>query len=151
MKKLQLKYKYLPPPGNRKPQPLGIKLFPLLPIKLSYNGNMTPYIEGLLDSGSHGLLIPTYIAESLGLPNLGIARSSGVGGSFQGYLSKVTLKIGRGGREIDFGEVNAIVPNEDQNIPILIGREPVFEEFQIIFEDYKNTFWLIPKEKCLKP
>jgi len=32
------------------------------------------------------------------------------------------------------------------NVPILIGRNPVFEEDQVIFEEYKKKFILIPKE-----
>ena len=48
------------------------------------------------------------------------------------------------------GLVNAIVPDEEQDIPILIGRNPVFDEFQVIFEEFNKTIHLIPKEKPLK-
>jgi len=40
-------------------------------------------------------------------------------------------------------------PENDLNVPLLIGRYPVFEEFQIIFEEYKQKFKLIPKEDVL--
>ena len=127
-----------------------MRLYPLLPLKLSFKENKTPYIEGLLDSGSDGLLIPKNIAIFLELPDLGVAKSSGVGGKFKGHRTQVELKIGRGGREINFGLVNAIVPDEEQDIPILIGRNPVFDEFQVIFEEFNKTIHLIPKEKPLK-
>lgn len=66
------------------------------------------------------------------------------------YETKVGLIIGRGGREVDFGLVNATVPEIEQDVPILIGRYPVFEEFQVIFEEFKQKFKLIPKEEILK-
>ena len=151
MKKFHLKFKYLPPPGVRKkPLPQGVKLFPFLPLRLSFKGNKTPYIEGLLDSGSDGLLIPKQIADFLGLPDLGDANSSGVGGKFKGHQTQVELSIGRGGREIQFGLVMAYVPNQVQDIPLLVGRTPVFDEFQVIFEEFNNMFHLVPKEKSLK-
>ena len=64
--------------------------------------------------------------------------------------TQVELKIGRGGREINFGLVNAVVPDEEQDIPILIGRNPVFDEFQVIFEEFNKIICLIPKEEPLK-
>ncbi len=36
------------------------------------------------------------------------------------------------------------------DVPILIGRIPVFEEFKIIFEEYNKKFILIPKEEPLE-
>lgn len=151
MKKFRLKFKYLPPPAFRKkPLPRGVKLYPLLPLRLSFQGNKTPYMEGLLDSGSDGLLIPKRIADFLELPDLGVAKSSGVGGKFKGHQTQVELSIGRGGREIKFGLVVAFVPDQEQDIPLLVGRTPIFDEFQVIFEEFNNLFHLIPKEKPLK-
>jgi len=81
---------------------------------------------------------------------LGDANSSGVGGKFKGHQTQVELSIGRGGREIQFGLVMAYVPNQVQDIPLLVGRTPVFDEFQVIFEEFNNMFHLVPKEKSLK-
>ena len=40
--------------------------------------------------------------------------------------------------------------NQDfREIPILIGRNPVFDEYQVIFEEYKKKFKLIPKEDVI--
>lgn len=77
-------------------------------------------------------------------------ESSGMGGKYVCYESQAGLIIGQGGREVDFGYVTVIVPEEEKDVPILIGRHPVFEEFQVVFEDYKQKFKLIPKEEILE-
>ncbi|GAH80774.1 unnamed protein product [marine sediment metagenome] len=58
----------------------------------------------------------------------------------------VGLILGRGGREVDFGYITAFFPEEEKDVPILIGRHPVFEEYQVIFEEFNQKFKLIPKE-----
>jgi len=66
------------------------------------------------------------------------------------YSTKVGLILGRGGNEVDFGYVDAVYPEKEMDVPILIGRKPVFEEFKIIFEEYNKKFILIPKEEPLE-
>ena len=78
-----------------------------------------------------------------------MTESEGMGGKYNSYETEVGLIIGRGGRTVDFGAVKAVFPENDLNVPLLIGRYPVFEEFQIIFEEYKKKFKLIPKEDVL--
>ena len=105
--------------------------------------------EALLDSGSDVVHLHRDIADSLGLNRLNMTESEGMGGKYNSYETEVGLIIGRGGRTVDFGAVKAVFPENDLNVPLLIGRYPVFEEFQIIFEEYKKKFKLIPKEDVL--
>lgn len=51
---------------------------------------------------------------------------------------------------MDFGYVKAVYPEEEKDVPVLIGRNPIFEEFQIVFEELNQQFKLIPKEELLK-
>jgi len=90
------------------------------------------------------------IYSFLGLPQGKKISGGGMGGKYVAYNTKVGLILGRGGNEVDFGYVNAVFPDEEKDVPILIGRHPVFEEFQVIFEDYKKKFILIPKEEILE-
>ena len=67
-------------------------------------------------------------------------------GSCNAIETKVGLILGRGGknREMDYGFVKAFFPESDRNIPILIGRTPIFRDFQVVFEDISNKFKLNP-------
>jgi len=69
-----------------------------------------------------------------------------MGEKYKCFETEVVLIIGRGGRTVDFGVVKAVFPEKDLNVQLLIGRNPVLEDFQIIFEEYKKKFKLIPKE-----
>jgi hypothetical protein len=150
MKKIKLTFSYQLPPGlrGRQLQP-GEKTtkYPLIPIQLYKDNIKLPPIEALLDSGCDSIFIPKDTADSLNLILGEKINSQGVGGPAKSCLSKVGLIIGRGGREYDFGEVEVVVAEENQDVPVLIGRRPVFEEYQIVFEEYKDKFKLIPKEQ----
>lgn len=152
MKKISFAFKYSVRPGARKaPKNVKNKLpsYPLLPVRF-YNPKdkniKTPIFEALLDSGSDGIHLHRDIAEALGLTRLKKTVSEGMGGTYDCYETEIGLIIGRGGRIVDFGVVNAVFPEKDLNVPLLIGRSPVFEEYQVIFEEYKKKFKLIPKE-----
>jgi hypothetical protein len=135
---LEFTYPYLLPPGLRqqKPLPAG-PLYPLLPIQL-YNKHEKPrFFEALLDSGADGVFIPKSIAEILGLEKLGRVPTSGVLRSAHCFQTKVGLTIGFSkARSIEFGIVDAIFPEEDADIPILIGRNPVFRHFEVTFQEH---------------
>jgi len=155
MKKISFTFKYSVRPGARK-APKNVKnsllSYPLIPVRF-YNPNdktiKTPLFEALLDSGSDGVHLHRDIADFLGLNRLNMTKSEGMGGKYNSYETEVGLILGRGGRTVDFGAVKAVFPENDLNVPLLIGRYPVFEEFQIIFEEYKKKFKLIPKEDVL--
>ena len=76
-------------------------------------------------------------------------ESGGMGGKYIAYETQVGVILGRGGREVDFGFVSVVFPEEELDVPILIGRIPVFEEFQVVFEEYKKKFKLIPREEII--
>jgi hypothetical protein len=144
-KKLTFQYKLPPSLRGKTPRPKGtFEVYPLIPIQLYYQGKNLRF-EALLDSGADKLFLPRAIANALELP-LGAKRTdSGVTGKFESYGTKVGLIIGSGSREYDFGIIEACTPVEEQDVPILIGRHPVFDEYQIRFEQYNNKFKLIPK------
>jgi hypothetical protein len=111
-----------------------------LPIQL-YKENAKPrFFEALLDSGADGIFIPKFIAEILGLEKLGRVPTSGVLRSAHCFQTKVGLTIGFSkARSIEFCIVDAIFPEEDADIPILIGRNPVFKHFEVVFKEYLDT------------
>lgn len=142
-------YPYKLPPGLRKKKVDGT-YYPLLNIQL-YNcdGGKPLSFEGLLDSGADGLFIPKQIAELLSLPNLGTKRTSGVLKTSECIKTKVGFRIGRTrARRIDFGVVEVTYPQEESDIPILVGRTPLFDFFEVRFLQYteKPKIELIQKK-----
>lgn len=132
-------YPYKLPPALRKEDVDG-PLYPLLNIQL-YNcdGGKPLSFEGLLDSGADGLFIPRQIADALDLPRLGTINTSGVLKSSDCIRTKVGFKIGRSSaRRIDFGVIEATYPLEESDIPILVGRTPLFDLFEVRFIQYEE-------------
>lgn len=126
------------------------KYFPFIPIILYNKSKRTPVIEAIIDSGADFIHISRALAENLGLEEGEKIESSGMGGNYFTYETKVGLKIGRGIKAIDIGYVKAFYPEEDKNVPFLIGRHPVFENFKIIFEEYDKKFTMLLKGKGKK-
>ncbi len=153
MKKTSLTFKYNVKPGERrlsKEVKAKLQTYPLIPVRFYSKRGKTPIIEALLDSGADIIHINRGIMAYLGLSKGKEIKGGGMGGQYSAFETKVGLILGRGGNEVDFGYVKAVFPEKEEAVPILIGRSPVFEEFQVIFEEYKKKFKLIPKEEILE-
>ncbi len=93
--------------------------------------------EALLDSGADGIFIPKGLAEALGLQKIEKIETSGVLSKGICYKTRVGIKLGRTkARSVDVGYVDAVFPEKEGDIPILIGRAPIFKIFKITFEEY---------------
>jgi hypothetical protein len=131
-------YPYRPPPGDRHKKDIkNISLYPLINIKL-YTSEAKPLcFEGLLDSGADRVFIPKQLAIALRLPKLGEIGTSGIFKSEICYKTKVGFILGRTNtRCIDFGYIEAVFPEAESDIPLLIGRDPLFKYFEINFREY---------------
>ena len=102
-------------------------------------------MEGLLDSGSDGVVLPRGIADYLGLELKSGETPMRVadGKSVKRYISKAHLTIGRGGRYCDPVEAEVSIPAEGDP-PILIGRAPIFRLFVITFIEAEKRFEMKP-------
>ncbi len=118
---------------------------PFVPIVLSSKKKVGPQTEGLLDSGSDGIVIPRGLADFLDLDLKPSARPMMVanGRSIERLTATASLRIGRGGRFCGPLEVEVTVPAEG-NPPILIGREPVFRLFTITFIEAEKRIEMTP-------
>lgn len=111
----------------------------MLLIQLSKPGERPLSFEGLVDSGADTLFIPKRVAEILGLELHDMNVSAGVFEKGICHRSKVGLIIGRmGAGRLDFGQVDATVPESYGDIPILIGRDPFFKYFEVCFKEYRD-------------
>jgi predicted aspartyl protease len=118
---------------------------PLIPLVFSSPAKETRPTEGLLDSGADGIVIPKGLADYLELEMKPSDKPMRVanGSSVQRFTSKVTVKIGRGGRFSDPFEADVSIPVEG-NPPILIGRDPIFKLFIITFVEAERRFEMKP-------
>ena len=152
-----LSFPFRPSPAFRhQPKSQEITRFPFLPFRIeTIHGRSSP-LEALIDSGADHILIPRSTGEFLKLPRVGTSTktSIGVGGMVSSYTTRFNLILGRG-REVDLGPVEAQVLHDDLNLPggreppILFGRKPLFDLYQIIFEQYRDRFHLVPKENAV--
>jgi hypothetical protein len=124
------------------------RYYPILPCRISRGTNRTPFIDGLLDSGSDGLVIPLSLARSLKLPfSDAPPMQTASGGDVKRFTSRVDLTIGRGGRYSGpFKGVEVSIPSEG-NPPVLIGRDPVFTRYKITFIEAELRYLMEPYER----
>ena len=118
---------------------------PMMPCVLSSSSKKSPLIEGLLDSGSDGIVIPMGLAKYLGLDLRSSPRPMRVanGRDVERLTAKAFITLGRGGRCCDPIEVTVSIP-ADGDPPVLIGREPIFRLFVVTFVDAEKRFEMKP-------
>ena len=141
-------FPYRPPPGLRKAkEQKDTKLYPLLQIRLYSKDGKPICFEGLLDSGADGVFLPKRIAEVMDLPKKEKISTSGVLKSEECYKTEVGFIIGvTKSKSLDFGMIEAVFPKSESDIPILIGRDPIFKYFEVVFMEYLGK----PKVKLIQ-
>ena len=118
---------------------------PMVPCVISSANKKSPLIEGLLDSGSDGIVIPRSLANYLGLELKPAAKPMRVanGRDVQRFTASASIALGRGGRHCDPVKTEVSVPAEGDP-PVLIGREPVFKLFIVTFVEAEKRFEMSP-------
>jgi hypothetical protein len=110
------------------------------------DGTLTRLLNNaILDSGAFMITIPKALAEMLGLqlyprgsPTLTAAGTS------QAYSATVNFNLGRGGRVVKYTDTEICVM---ENCPaVLVGIQPLFQDYAVTVKAYKNTCILEPKE-----
>jgi hypothetical protein len=138
-------YKRLP---ARDPDTLEVKycFYPFVPCAFSSGQRTTSSLEGLLDSGSDGVVIPQRIADYLGLELEKSAPARVVGTKIDCYRSMMSMTLGRGGRVSDvIRNVRVTVAKGDT--PIILGRDPIFKLFRITFIEPERRLELLPYQE----
>jgi len=117
------------------------KDYPLIPIKFSSKKRETPIIDALLDSGGDFIVIPKAIATylELKLVNAGVVDTAG--GETSLYKSTVNMVIQDKDNKFTYDELEIHVSDRN-DIPVLLGRKPIFEDHDIIFKKHKNQLIL---------
>jgi predicted aspartyl protease len=115
--------------------------YPVIPVKFYYSNKETPFIDALLDSGGDFIVIPMPIAKYLGLKLKRAGSVDTAGG--EASLFKANLDMVIGGKELNVKYCNLEIHVSDRNdIPVLLGRCPIFEDYEIIFKKQTNKLIL---------
>ena len=116
--------------------------YPLIKIRFHYRNKKTPIIEALLDSGGDFIVIPLPIAKFLGAKLRETKDVSTAGGIAPVSKTRLDLGIMRDDKEdILYRRLEVFVMDND-DLPVLIGRKPFFEDFEITFKKHKKKLVL---------
>ncbi len=115
--------------------------YPIIPVRFFYKEKKTPVIDALLDSGGDFIVIPMPIAKYLGLKMRSAGNVDTAGGETALFKSKLTMIIGKAKQTTTYGNMEIHVSTRD-DIPVLLGRWPIFEDYEITFKKQKNQLVL---------
>ena len=122
--------------------------YPILPVKFYYKDKKTPYIDALLDSGGDFIVVPLPIAKYLDLKLKKAGSVDTAGGTTSLFKAKLDMTIGRGEEIATYDNIQIHISARN-DIPVLIGRHPIFEDFEITFK--KQFSKLILKSNSNNP
>lgn len=117
--------------------------YPIIPVKFFYKDKKTPFIEALLDSGGDFIVIPMPIAKYLDLKLEKAGEVDTAGGAVSLFKAYIDITIGKNGGIAEYKN-NLIHVSTRNDIPVLLGRSPLFEDYEITFKKHSNQ--LILKE-----
>ncbi len=134
---LIFKYKRVKRPNN-----IEIKS-PSIPVILSGAGKKFQFIA-LVDSGADVSAIPQDIAELLGLDLSGKKEeASGIGGKVPAVQTSMNIELGKPHENYSFViPVKVILQDNNEEIPILLGRSGFFDRFVITFNQKEEKILL---------
>ena len=115
--------------------------YPIIPVKFKNKGKKTPIIEALLDSGGDFIVIPMPIAQYLELKLEKAGDIDTAGGTTSLFKSNLDMTIGKN-IKIKSYENKIIHVSTRSDIPVLLGRNPIFEDYEITFKKQKNQLIL---------
>ena len=119
------------------------KNYPLIPIKFLSKERETPLIDALLDSGGDFIVIPYAIAKYLKLKLEKAGCVDTAGGETTLCKSVLTMVIYDTDRKATYENLEIHVSDRN-DLPVLLGRHPIFEDHEIIFKKHQNKLILQP-------
>ena len=117
--------------------------YPIVPVKFYYKGKKTPLIDALLDSGGDFIVIPLPIARFLDLKLKKAGSVDTAGGEACLYKTTLNMIIGKKNKTSTYNNIQIHVSARN-DIPVLLGRHPIFEDYEITFKKQKNKLILNP-------
>jgi hypothetical protein len=115
--------------------------YPVVPVKFCYNDIETPFIDALLDSGGDFIVIPMPIASYLKLKLKRAGDVDTAGGIASLFKADLDMTLGNSDTYKTYNNLQIHVSDRD-DIPVLIGRCPVFEDYEITFKKHNDQLIL---------
>lgn len=116
---------------------LNFEHYPIVPVKFKNKDKKTPVIESLLDSGGDFIVLPYPIASFLELDLEPACDVDTAGGTTSLYRTTIDMAIGLKNKCSVYRNQEIHVSSRE-DIPVLLGRTPIFEDYEITFKKYKN-------------
>jgi hypothetical protein len=115
--------------------PKGGVLRPLMPVRLQYKTNKPIDILMLLDSGADFSMLPRSVGEGLGVPCdvLPTTVTTGVSGECSVGETTIYITFGQRGEIYEYDMPVQIQLDEKVNFQPVLGRVPLFYDFDIAF------------------
>jgi len=126
---------------HKKPFEFEYKDYPLIPVKFFSTTKETPLIDALLDSGGDFIVIPQAIAKYLELKLKKAGFVDTAGGEANLYKSKVKMIIQNNDKKHTYDNLEIHISDRN-DIPVLLGRKPIFEDHDITFKKHENKLIL---------
>ena len=117
--------------------------YPVVPVKFHYKDKKTPFIDALLDSGGDFIVMPMPIARYLGLKLKKAGSVDTAGGTTSLFKATLDMVIGKKNKTATYSN-SQIHVSARSDIPVLLGRHPIFEDYEITFKKQKNQLILKP-------
>jgi predicted aspartyl protease len=115
--------------------------YPVIPVKFYYKERETPVIDALLDSGGDFIVIPMPIARYLGLKLKKAGSVDTAGGQTTLFKATLSMVIGKKEETATYQNIQIHVSGRN-DIPVLLGRHPIFEDYEITFKKQNNQLIL---------
>ena len=115
--------------------------YPVIPVKFNNNIKETPFIDALLDSGGDFIVIPMPIARYLALKLKRAGSVDTAGGITSLFKANLNMIIGNKNNFVSYNNLEIHV-SERNDIPVLLGRHPIFEDYEITFKKQKDQLIL---------
>ena len=117
--------------------------YPIVPVKFCYKEKKTPAIDALLDSGGDFIVIPIPIAKYLRLKLKKAGSVDTAGGATTLFKTTLSMIIVNKNKSTTYHNIQIHVSGRN-DIPVLLGRHPIFEDYDITFKKQKNQLILNP-------
>jgi len=115
--------------------------YPIIPIKFIYKEKETPIIDALLDSGGDFIVIPMPIANYLDLKLKKAGSVDTAGGTTSLFKANLNMILGKKDKKAIYNNIEIHVSTRN-DIPVLLGRYPIFDDYEITFIKQKNQLIL---------
>lgn len=122
---------------------------PTIEVSLKGRASYNQSVIGLLDTGADISVIPKGVADFLNLKLGKETTANGIGGEIKVWDSHVDMKISQKNETYQFKDI-PIQVSEDDTMPIIFGRNGLFEKFEIIIDESKEKVKLRRKVRALR-